>query len=110
MIRNFSFFWGIFECLVILMIIVPLFAPLNVQCSERFGRTDPGQSSAVSDESSDAESSMMDDYALERCQRYCLGGPGGSNVMASQVASCVQDCNDRAWKAYDKKMKTLKGE
>lgn len=110
MIRDFLYFRDILRGLVVLMVIVLFLAPLGVQGAGRFGNPDSQQSSDVSDESPNAESSMMDDDALERCQRYCLGGPGGSNVMASQVASCLQDCNDKAWTAYDKRMKTLKGE
>ncbi len=69
-----------------------------------------GASSRVTDsaENGDPDASADDDFDLESCQRFCLGSPAGSNRSAGAIlAGCLQDCNDRYWKAYDRRMKKL---
>lgn len=88
--------------LVLLFAVFGFLCPTNIETARADRLSDSGA------DSSDSETDTADDFDLERCQRYCVGGPGGSNVMAGQVGSCIQDCNDRAWKAYDKRMQRLK--
>lgn len=62
----------------------------------------------VSSENGDEDEAADDDFDLEACQRFCLGSPAGSNRSAGMpLATCLQDCNDRYWKSYDRHMKKL---
>ena len=109
MIPEYSFFRRVLlQTLILPIVIFLLFGALEVQSLDRFDSLGSPNSTDVTAESSDSETSATDDNDLERCQRYCLGGPGGSNVLSGQVASCIQDCNDSFWKAYDKRMQDSK--
>lgn len=66
-----------------------------------------GTASASAD-NGDEDAAAEEDFDLESCQRFCLGSPAGSNRSAGALlASCLQDCNERYWKAYDRRMKKL---
>ncbi|MDQ1240334.1 MAG: hypothetical protein QG577_2520 [Thermodesulfobacteriota bacterium] len=69
------------------------------------------KASASADSSSDdsqGNSENDEDFDLEACQRYCLGSPGGSNLPAGgPVNECIQNCNARYWKSFDKRMNKL---
>ncbi len=92
----------------IAIVLIFLFVVFGVQISGGFDTARAQKLTDTSADSNDSETSTDDDFDLERCQRYCQGGPGGSNVLSGQLASCIQDCNDRAWKSYDKRMQRLK--
>jgi hypothetical protein len=90
------------------LVLVFMFGALGPLCPTRFDAARADKLPDVSGDSSDSETDIPDDFDLERCQRYCVGGPGGSNVMSGQVGSCIQDCNEKYWKSYDKRMKLSK--
>ncbi len=59
-------------------------------------------------EAADQDAEAEDDFDLESCQRFCLGSPAGSNRSAGPIlADCLRECNERYWKAYDRRMKKL---
>jgi hypothetical protein len=97
-----------FKGKIIAIIFVILFGVFGFHSGATYGTANADGTTYVSSDSLDSESDVPDDFDLERCQRYCSGSPGGSNVMASQVGSCIQDCNEKYWKSYDKRMKRLK--
>lgn len=92
----------------IAIMLVFLISVVGLYSAAMYGAANADQTTDVNGGSSDSEPDAPDDFDLERCQRYCSGSPGGSNVMASQVGSCIQDCNEKYWKSYDKRMKHLK--
>lgn len=59
-----------------------------------------------------------DDYDLEGCQQDCRSrfgidpyfSRGGGTSVWHLYAICIQDCNIRFWKEYDKRMNELKEE
>jgi len=80
-----------------------------VEAQSRYQRvsSNPWASPSISSEEGD-EASSDEDFDLESCQRYCLGSPAGSNRSAGvSLASCLQDCNERYWRSYDRRMKRL---
>ena len=88
---------------------------VNVFCIETMAqgsyRGFSSKTSASADSSGDDSQGNSDndeDFDLEACQRYCLGSPGGSNLPAGgPVNDCVQNCNARYWKSFDKRMDKL---
>ncbi|MGC8907783.1 MAG: hypothetical protein ACP5M0_10135 [Desulfomonilaceae bacterium] len=95
------------KCIAVILVslmAIAIFCPLgHAQSALRgFGAT------VSSVDSGDQDAEAEDDFDLESCQRFCLGSPAGSNRSAGPIlADCLRDCNDRYWKAYDRRMKKL---
>ena len=91
----------------IVIVLIFLFGVLGVHSSFGLDIARAEKVTDISADSNDSETYTDDDFDLEGCQRKCRSGPCGSNLKPGGIA-CIQDCNDRSWKSYDKRMQKLK--
>jgi len=92
-------------------IVIALFFLFGILVAQCLCKTDTANAQKLTGTSADSTNSGTsaddDDVNLEACQRRCYSLPYGSNLIPGGIA-CIQDCNDRSWKSYDKRMQKLK--
>ena len=105
-----------FRNLPVTIVMILLFGTLGAQSSIGFERLSDNTSVDVLAEASSIEALETDDYDLGGCQQECRSRygidpyrfGGGSSYIWHLYAICIQECNLKFWKEYDKRIKELK--
>lgn len=116
MIPKYFFLKRFFRNLPVSIVMILLFGTLGAQSSIGFERLSGGSPVYDLAEASSFETLATDDYDLGGCQQECRSKygidpyrfGGGSSSIWHLYAICIQECNLKFWKEYDKRIKELK--
>lgn len=94
------------------------FASAHINALESDGFVELNEHQSMIDSSDDNQQppGLGDEFSLEICQQECRSkfgvdpywGPGGGTSMWRLYAICIQDCNTKFWKEYDRRIQKLK--